>query len=78
MLFLFNKACLGQFALQFAQNLLLAEALPPELYQRVDLLISRDRLDTLTTLPIELIDQHLDKAAHVAETTEGRVSRARR
>ena len=74
MLFLFNKACLGQFALQFAQNLLLAKALPPELNQRFDLLFTRDCLDTLTPFPIELIDQHLDKAAHVAGTAEGRVS----
>ena len=74
MLFLLNKASLGQFALQFAQNLLLAKTLPPELYQRFDLLFTRDCLDTLTSLPIEFIDQHLDKAAHMAETTEGRVS----
>ena len=74
MLLLFNKACLGQFALQFAQDLLLAKALPPELYQRLDLLLTRDCLDTLTSLPIELINQHLDKPAHVAEATEGRVS----
>ena len=49
----------------------MTEALPPELYKCVDLSLLRHRLDTLPALSVVLVDEHLDEAADVWDSTQG-------
>ena len=72
MLLLLDPASFRGFALEFAENLLLREALPPELDESIHLLCTGYRLDTLAALAVELVDQHLDESAHMLEAAQSR------
>ena len=72
MFLLLYQAGFGQFAFELAEDLLLGKALPPEVDKRVDLIVSRHRLDTLAPLTVELIDQHFNEPSHVLIPAQGR------
>ena len=71
MLFFLDEACLCEFALQLAKDFLLTQTLPPELNERVHLLILGDGFDALGALAVELIYQHLNESSHVRDASEG-------
>ena len=72
MLLFLDEACLGQLTFELAEDLLLREALPPELDECIHLLCTGYRLDTLAALAVELVDQHLDESAHMLEAAQSR------
>jgi len=54
-LLFFDEASLAQLALEFAENLLMTETLPPEFNEGVNLFAPLHRLDTLAPLPVVLV-----------------------
>ena len=70
-LFFLNESCFGQFTLELAKDLLLGQALPPEVNESVNLLFPGNSLYTFASLTIKLIDEHFNEAAHVLISTEG-------
>ena len=69
--FFFDKTCFGQFPLELAQNLLLAQTLPPEFDKDVNLFVSWNSFYAFSSLTIVLINTHLNKSAHSSIASDG-------
>lgn len=75
MFLLFYEACFCELSLELAKDLLLAETLPPEFNQGVNLVWLSNSLDALSALAVKLVDQHLNETTSVRHSSQCRRSR---